>query len=155
MLKRHLVIASICYSLAGASIVMAAEGTLLALPILQAWSGDFPTAELARLPEGQHGTPCGYLGGASALAWVWEAFKPRERVPEVDFGRHLVDFVRDVAFCNRINIGGVVLQDGTADILAMETLSARPIEDRMGMALAVVPREALHSIRMGDTRIAV
>lgn len=55
------------------------------LPLLQVWSGDYPLAELYRLPVGQRQTPVGWLGDAEAFAALWGAFQPGVDVPEVDF----------------------------------------------------------------------
>jgi hypothetical protein len=41
----------------------------------------------------------------------------------------------------------VVLKDGGAEILARETMSSLPIEDKAAMSLAVVPREGIRFIR--------
>jgi hypothetical protein len=77
---------------------------------------------------------------------VWQAFKPGEEVPEVDFSKHLVVFSRNVSFYNRTSIAKVTLKDGVADFLAIETLSSMPIEDKAGMAMAVIPRDGVKFI---------
>jgi hypothetical protein len=55
------------------------------LSILRSWGGDYPVSQLDRLPESQRSTPVGYLGTSAVFADVWQAFKPGEKVPEVDF----------------------------------------------------------------------
>jgi len=67
-------------------------------------------------------------------------FKPGEKVLEVDFSKHVVVFSRNVTFYNRTAILKVTLKDGVAEILVMETRSALPIEARVAMAMAVIPR---------------
>ena len=62
------------------------------LSILRSWGGDYPVSQLDRLPESQRSTPVGYLGTSAVFADVWQAFKPGEKVPEVDFREHLVVF---------------------------------------------------------------
>ena len=47
------------------------------------------------------------------------------------------------------------LADGGAEILAMETMSAMPIEDKVAMAMAVVPRAGIDYILSGDERVPV
>jgi len=116
------------------------------LPILRSWSGDYPVSQLNRLPENQRTTPAGYLGTSAAFGAVWQAFKPGEEVPEVDFSKHLVLFSRNATFYNRTSIAKVTLKDGVADFLAIETRSSMPIEDKVGMAMAVIPREGVKAI---------
>jgi len=141
--------------LTGCSNVPVANTPPTALVILQSWSGDYPVAELQRLPAGQQQTRVGYLGNAAAFESVWAAFKPGEAVPEVDFGKHLVVFHRNVNFHNRTRIFKVTLRDGVADVLAMETLSAIPIMDKVSMALAVIPRASVKSLRSGAASVPV
>jgi hypothetical protein len=119
------------------------------------WSGDYPVAELKRLPEGQQQSRVGYLASTQAFGAVWAAFKPGEAVPAVDFGKNLVVFVRNVDFYNRTNILKTELKDGVLEVLAMETMSAIPIEDKAAMAMTVVPRQGVKAIQSGPTRIAL
>jgi hypothetical protein len=86
---------------------------------------------------------------------VWRAFKPGDAVPEVNFGTHRVLFARNTQFYNRITIGQVNLKGGVADVLAMETMSATPIEDKAAMSLVVVPRQGISGIRAGDEVLPV
>lgn len=119
------------------------------------WSGDYPVKHLDKLPEGQRVSSVGYINDAKTFAAVWQVFKPGEKLPEVDFSDHLIVFVRNVNFYNRTSILKCTLNEGVAELLAMETMSANPIEDKVGMALAVVPRAGLKFIRAGDTNITV
>jgi hypothetical protein len=41
------------------------------------------------------------------------------------------------------------------EILAMETMSAMPIEDKAAMAMAVIPRAGVRFIRAGEEQIPV
>jgi hypothetical protein len=86
---------------------------------------------------------------------VWQALRSGEPVPQVDFARDLVVFARNVEFYNRTSIFKVVLKDGVAEVLAMETMSALPVEDRVAMALAVVPRVGVEFIQAGPARVPV
>lgn len=135
--------------------VMAAEHPPVRMEIIQSWSGDFPVAELKRLPEGQRSSRLGYLGTAAAFAPVWAAFRPGEPVPAVDFGKHLVLFHRNVDFYNRTHIVKATLREGVAEVLAAETMSAIPIDAKVAMALAVIPRAGVKAIQSGQTRVSV
>ena len=106
--------------------------------ILQSWQGDYPTARLQLLPENQSEQSVGFLNDAKTFEGVWKAFKPGEAVPEIDFRANLVLFARNTQFYNRIRIGKVSVKNGVAEVLAMETMSAMPIEDKVSMFLAVV-----------------
>ena len=121
----------------------------------QRWSGDYPVAELKRLPEGQQQSRVGYLASPQAFGAVWAAFKPGEAVPAVDFDKNIIVFVRNADFYNRTNILKTELKDGVLDILAMETMSAIPIEDKVAMAMALVPRQGVKAIQSGPARIAL
>jgi hypothetical protein len=125
------------------------------LVIAQSWSGVYPVAELKRLPEGQQKSAVGYLGNTAVFKSVWEIFEPGETAPEIDFSRQLVVFHRNVNYFNRTSIFKVTLNDGVAQVLAMETLSAIPVEDKVAMAMAVIPRANVKFIQTGKTRIPV
>ena len=125
------------------------------LPLLASWSGDFPVAQLDLLPVGQRQSSVGYLGDMDAFAAVWPVLQPGQDLPEVDFVSQLVVFSRNVNFYNRTAIFKVTLKEGTAEVMAMETMSAMPIEDTVVMALAVIPRAGVRFITSGDERIAV
>jgi len=125
------------------------------LPLLQSWSGDYPVSQLDRLPESQRRSGVGYLGDAARFADLWQAFKPGEKAPEIDFAKCLVVFSRNLDFYNRTSIFKVILKDGVLEVMAMETRSALPIEDKVAMALAVVPRAGVKFIQAGADRIPV
>ena len=132
-------------------------GKLAALnvKIIRSWSGDYPVTELKRLPDGQRQSHAGWLGDAATFASVWSAFKPGESAPILDFRTHLVAFVRNTEFYNRTAIAKATLSDGVLDLLAIETRSARPIEDKVAMALIVIPRAGVSYIPSADARVAV
>ncbi len=125
------------------------------LRIIADWRGDYPVSELRRLPAEQQSTSSGYLGDAQSFAGVWNAFKPGEDVPVVDFNQQLVLFARNLRFFNRVGIAKVLVTEGVANVLVMETMSALPIEDKIGMALAVVPRQGVEFIDTGNLQIPV
>ena len=120
-----------------------------AIPIRTSWQGDYPVAALERLPAGQQEAATGYIGDSLTFSTVWQAFKPDEAVPQVDFENDLVVFARNVNFYNRTRIAQVKVWE-VIEVLAMETMSAAPIEDKVAMSLAVIPCEGVDAIRVGD-----
>ena len=142
-------------SVSGCSIMAAGDSEPKDLVIIDRWGGDFPVAELDLLPEGQRQSRAGYIDDQEIFATLWRAFKPGEKVPAVDFDRNLVVFSRNLDFYNRAQIFKVTLSGGDLEILAMETMSAMPIEDNVAMALAVVPRAGVGFVVSGDVRIPV
>jgi len=121
------------------------------LQIEQQWSGDFPVSELGKLPVGQQQAGVGYIGDETTFTNVWQAFMAEQAVPAIDFGKQLVVFSRNVDFYNRTNIFKVTLTGGVAEVLAMETMSAIPIEDKVAMAMAVVSRNGIRALKVGKT----
>ena len=120
----------------------------VSLPISDSWSGDYPVAALGELPAGQQTNRVGYCGDAESFARVWQNFHPKETVPAVDFTSSLVVFSRNVDFYNRTNILKVTLKNGEIEVIAMETMSARPIEEQAAMAMAVIPRYGIRALRL-------
>jgi len=118
--------------------------------ILQSWRGDYPVDQLNLLLEELREQAVGFIGDSETFAGVWKAFKPGEAVPEIDFKGSLVLFVRNTQFYNRISIGKVNVTNGAAALLAMETMSALPIEDKVAMSLVVVAREGITAIQSGN-----
>lgn len=123
--------------------------------LLQSWQGDFPVAQFDLLPKDLHHNSVGFIGDAETFGNIWKAFKPGTTVPGIDFKAALVIFARNTQFYNRIAIGKVNVKDGVADVLAMETRSALPIEDKVAMALVVIPREGVTGIQSDDKIIPV
>ena len=123
--------------------------------ILQSWQGDYPVAQLKLLPEKQREQGVGFISDAKTFAGVWKAFKPGEVSPEIDFKANLVLFTRNTQFYNRISIGKVNVTNGVAEVLAMETRSAMPIEDKVGMSMVVVSRKCIKSIRTADGLVVI
>ena len=123
--------------------------------ILQAWQGDYPVARLDLLPEDQREQPVGYIGDAETFEAVSSAFKTGEAVRKIDFRNELVLYVRNTQFYNRLRIGKVKVKNGVAEVLAMETMSAMPIEDKVAMSLVVVPKQGITGIQARDALISV
>ena len=123
--------------------------------ILQSWQGDYPVAQLDMLPEGQREQGVGFIDDAKTFEDVWNAFKPGEDLPLVDFKANMVIFARNIQFFNRIRIGKVNVANGVAEVLAMETMSAMPIEDKVAMSLVVVHREGIAAVKVGDGNVSI
>jgi hypothetical protein len=47
------------------------------------------------------------------------------------------------------------VKNGVAEVLAMETMSAMPIEDKVAISLAVVGRQGISGIQIGNEVILV
>ena len=115
--------------------------------IIQNWSGEFPVAKLGVFPEGQAQLPAGYFGDAASFKKVWEIFSPGTAVPEVDFDSNIVVFGKNTQYFNRTTIFKVTLSnEGVAEVLAMATMSANPIEDKVAMSMAIIPKKGIKSI---------
>lgn len=123
--------------------------------ILQSWQGDFPVAQLQLMPVNQREQGIGFIDDPETFAAVWKTFKPGEAVPEIDFKTSLVLFARNTHFFNRIRIGKVNVTNGVAELLAMETMSAMPIEDKVAMSMVVVARQGITGIQSGDKIIQI
>jgi acid phosphatase (class A) len=123
--------------------------------ILQSWQGDYPVAQLNMLPEKQRDRSVGFIDDAKTFEGVWKVFKPGEDVPEIDFKAKLVLFARNTQFYNRISIGKVNVKNGVAEVLAMETMSAMPIEEKVAMSLVVVARQGITAIQAGDKNVLI
>ena len=76
-------------------------------------------------------------------------------LPEIDFSRHLVIFSRNREYYTRIKIEKVDVKDGVAEVLAMETMSAIPIEDKFAISIAVVFRQGIIALKRGEEMIPV
>ena len=118
--------------------------------IKHSWNGDFPVDQLALLAEKADQKGAGYFGDAHTFKAVWSIFKPGGHEPDVDFNENLVIFVRNIQYYNRIMIGKVILKDGVASVMAMETLSARPIEEVVALSMVVISREGVDVIQLRD-----
>lgn len=143
------------FLLGGCATTAAVTMTPLNIPLLQKWNGDYPVSELGRLPEGQRDTAAGYIGDSETFIRVWRVFMPQEILPPVDFSKNLVVFSRNILFYNHTFILKVSVQDGTAEITAVETMSATPVDDRVAMAMAVIPRHGVVAIGAGTEKIPV
>ena len=111
--------------------------------------------QLNRLPEGQRRSRVGCIGDPKTFTDVWHVLMPGEPVPQVDFNRNLVVFSRNLTYFNRTRIFKVTLIGGVAEVLAMETMSAMPIEDVLVLALAIVPRDGIQFIQSDNEKFPV
>ena len=123
--------------------------------ILQTWQGDYPVDRLNLFPQDERNLPVGYIDNAVTFEAIWKEFQPGQSLPDIDFKNQLVIFARNTQFYNRINIGKVKVTDGVVEVLAMETMSALPIEEKVAMSLVVVERKGITGIQSGDKIISV
>lgn len=117
------------------------------------WNGD-PVSELRRLPKTQRKAPVGYIADTATFKSVWQAFMPGTNVPDVDFAADLVLFARNVQFYDKTSIAAMKLKDGVLDVVAIETRSSLPIEDKV-FAMAVVSRDGVASLKAGDKLLRI
>jgi len=125
------------------------------IKILLAWQGDYPVSELNLIPEDQREQSVGFIGDSEIFSSIWNQFKPGKETPEINFNTNLVLFARNIQYYNRISIGKVTLSNGVVDVLAMETMSAIPIEEKVALSLAVVPRQGITAIKIGDKEMVI
>ena len=123
--------------------------------ILQNWRGDYPVNQLDRLPKPQRNRSVGYITDAQAFASIWTAFKPGEPVPRIDFNSKLVLYVRNTQYFNRVSIAKVSVEEGVAELLTMETLSAIPIEDKVAISMVAISRRGIEAVQTGKGAIPV
>jgi hypothetical protein len=142
--------------LTSCSSVPATQDQPVPVQLLQSWSGNYPVAELSRLPDGQRENGLGYISDPQIFAAVWQAFMPNDALPEIDFESELVVFARNVKFYNRTNIVMVNLSNGLLEVIAIETMTAMRIEDQVAMAMAVVPRKGIRQLKLpGGGKLSV
>ncbi|WP_455206998.1 hypothetical protein [Kaarinaea lacus] len=126
------------------------------IKIIQNWSGDFPVSKLNVLPKGQERLPAGYIGDSDTFKIVWEVFSPATPVPEVNFDDNIVVFGRNTQYYNRTTIFKVTLtNEGVAEVLAMATMSANPIQDKVAMSMAIIPRSGIKYIFTAGSKLPV
>jgi hypothetical protein len=123
--------------------------------ILQSWQGNYPTAQINLLPDSQRKNAVGFIGNTEIFKAVWNAFKPEEPIPVIDFNTNFVIFAKNTQFFNRIRIGKVNVTNGVAELLAMETMSAMPIEDKVAMSMVVIARQGITGVQSGDEIIQI
>ncbi len=123
--------------------------------MLHQWDGDYPVDSLSALPAHVRDLPVGYLADAAMFARIWNIFKPDVNVPEVDFADNIVVYYRNVTYYNRTSIFKLTLQEGILEVLARETMSAIPIDDKVAISMAVIPGKGIYSIKAGDQKIPV
>ena len=137
------------------SAVVQEPMTIADVKILQSWQGNYPVNQLNLLPEGQHEQSIGYLNSSELFSAIWYHFKPGEDTPVIDFKTHLVLFVRNTIYYNRISIGKISVSNGVLDVLAMETMSAMPIEEYVAFSLAVIPHKGIIAINVGEKKVSI
>lgn len=128
-------------------------GSVKGVKILQSWQGDFLVSQFKLLPEDQRKQAVGFLTDGNTFTEIWQQFKPDQDIPEINFKDNLIIFARNIQFYNHISIGQVKLTNSVIEIIAMETMSAMPIEEHVAFSLAVIPRQPINAIQIGDNKI--
>jgi hypothetical protein len=126
-----------------------------ALKIVASWSGEASAAELQAMPQWLQRLRAGCIGDEAAFAAFWALFKPGAIPPRVDFGRNLAVFVaRDSAY-EQLSIVKVTLKEGTAEVVASGYRSAPVREGRLSVAVAIVRRAGITSLKVGGEQALV
>ena len=47
------------------------------------------------------------------------------------------------------------MNNGVLDVLAMETMSAMPIEENVALSLAMIPLKGITAINVGDKKVTI
>jgi len=131
------------------------HSTPVDISILRQWDGDYPVEAIEKLPAKQRDLPVGYFSDQESFNKVWTGFKPDEELPEVNFDENMVVYYRNITYYNRTAIFKVTLNEGVLEVLARETMSAMPIEEKAAMSMVVIPRTGIKFIRSGDQKIEV
>jgi hypothetical protein len=123
------------------------------VPIVRTWEGPFLVKELNVFPKEVQNTPVGYIADAKTLAAVWQLFRPDDKAPEVNFREQVIVFARNVKYVNKLQINMVLNKDGVVTLLAKETLTATPVESKIYISFALIPRAGLRALRHGDVNL--
>lgn len=118
--------------------------------ILQQWQGDLPVSKLILIPAESHSAGIGYINDVTILKNIWPYIQPDSKLPNIDFEQHLIVYSYNTKYYNRNRIFKVEVSSGVAEVLAMETLSAMPIKDKVAFAMAVVSRKGITSLKTRD-----
>lgn len=126
------------------------------VPILGTLSGDLPVSALNNLPEGQSDQAVGYLDSQQQLDNLLQSIQAGGKsLPVVDFSSQIVLFTKNTVFYNRLSIAQVLRKGDALTILAMETMSAMPITDKVAISLAVIKRDDVQFIEAGGQRLVI
>jgi len=117
--------------------------------IRQTWSGMLPTASLKLFPENQRKLRVACITGPKPWKQFWSDFDADGALPKIDFKKDLVVIAKNVRYLNRINIRAARLDKGTLKVLALETRTARPIQDSVYCSVIVVRRTGIEKISDG------
>jgi hypothetical protein len=139
----------------GCAATTSPKQTEASVLLLNKWNGDFPVSQLPRLPAGQQQSAVGYIDDMATFIFLWRAYMPDTILPAVDFSKDFVVFTRNVTFYNRQSILAIKLKDTTAEIIVLETKSTRPVDDKVSMAMAVIPRAGITAIKSGTEIIQI
>lgn len=119
------------------------------------WQGQYPVDELHRFLADDEIGGVGYIASQETWEAVWQGFSS-DAVPPVQFPNEIVVYARNVNFVNIISPLAVSLDDqGTAEVLAASTLTARPIEDFVYWSAATIPSEGVLQLGSAGQSLSV
>jgi len=132
-----------------ASCILAASAEDKTLIIREKWSGVFPVGRLHVLPAEQRLRRVGYLDNQKLWTATWQAWKPQQKQPQIDFDKQIIVFIKNVRFLNRLSRPTASLKQATLLVRAAETRSARPIRNQVFCLMFPVPRSGITAITDG------
>jgi hypothetical protein len=125
------------------------------LPILNRWGGYYPISQLERFDEWHATARGGCFFEEPVFASFWRVFKEGKKVPSVDFDKDMVVFVGGEGSSQPLFITKISIKEGVAEVATDVRSSESTHEEGLPMALAVIPRAAVKSIRIGQQQITV
>lgn len=136
-----------------AGLITAVTGVAMADPISvkieKKWAGSLPVKSLKLFPEKQRKSRLAYVSSEKQWEALWKAAGFEEKLPKVDFEKSLVVVAKNVRSLNRISVNSASLDNGILRVLALETRTARPIQDKVYCSILVVPRKGIEKLSDG------
>jgi len=150
VLARVTLVASMAMAVWSCQTTIKNETAKINKEILQQWQGDLPVSSLVLLPSESHQAGVGYINNTALLKAIWPHFQRGMVMPNIDFKHNVIVYHYNTQFYNRTRIFKVEVSYGVAEVFAMETLSATPIEDKVAFSMAVITREGIDSLKTRD-----
>jgi hypothetical protein len=118
--------------------VAIAEDESKKVPILQKWSGKIKDERLQK-----ESPNTGYINNATSFAKLWKAWRPDDKVPEINFKEEIV-VVATAAGPNDVTVIPQLNEKGNLAILARGTLVEGP---GFAYQIAVIKRAGIKTIK--------
>ena len=122
---------------------------------LQQWQGDLPLAVLKQLPPASYKAGMGYINNQKTLDVIWPAIQNDTAKPDINFEKNIIVYVYNREFYNRTRISKIEVRSGVAEIIAMETLSALPIKDKVAFAMVLIEKEGITGLQTTDGLLTI